>query len=201
MCEPCAVAVHAVRISKMRLGDTVAVLGAGPIGLLCMQVARAAGASRVFVSEPAPARAEAALRLGADAVINPTESDAIERIVELSDGLGPDVVFECAAAKSTLDDALHMVRRSGQVMLVAITWEPTELLPPDWMGREVGLQASWGNGGPEDWRIALDLIRTGKVTMDPLVSDASFVPLENIQGAFEALCKPSTQLQMVVKHR
>ena len=58
MCEPCAVAVHAVRISKMRLGDTVAVLGAGPIGLLCMQVARAAGASRVFVSEPAPARAK-----------------------------------------------------------------------------------------------------------------------------------------------
>ena len=153
----------------------------------------------MFVSEPAPARAEAARGLGANAVIDPTESDVIERIVELSDGLGPDVVFECAAAKSTLDDALQMVRRSGQVMLVAITWEPTELLPPDWMAREVGLQASFGTR-PEDWRIALDLIRTGKVTMDPLVSDASFLPLENIQGAFEALCQPSTQLQMVVKH-
>ena len=183
----------------MRLGDTVAVLGAGPIGLLCMQVARAAGASRVFVSEPAPARAEAARKLGANAVVDPTESDVIERIVELSDGLGPDVVLECAAAKSTLDDALQMVRSSGQVMLVAITWEPTGLLPPDWMAREVGLQASFGTR-PEDWRIALDLIRTGKVTMDPLVSDASFLPLENIQGAFEALCQPSTQLQMVVKH-
>ena len=199
MCEPCAVAVHAVRISKMRLGDTVAVLGAGPIGLLCVQVAKAAGASRVLVSEPAPARADAARSLGANAVVDPTESDVIERIVELSDGLGPDVVFECAAAKSTLDDALQMVRRNGQVMLVAITWEPTELLPPDWMAREVGLQASFGTR-PEDWRIALDLIRTGKVTMDPLVSDASFLPLENIQGAFEALCQPSTQLQMVVKH-
>jgi len=199
MCEPCAVAVHAVRISKMRLGDTVAVLGAGPIGLLCVQVAKAAGASRVLVSEPAPARADAARSLGANAVVDPTESDVIERIVELSDGLGPDVVFECAAAKSTLDDAFQMVRRNGQVMLVAITWEPTELLPPDWMAREVGLQASFGTR-PEDWRIALDLIRTGKVTMDPLVSDASFLPLENIQRAFEALCQPSTQLQMVVKH-
>ena len=174
-------------------------MGAGPIGLLCMQVARAAGASRVFVSEPAPARAEAAHRLGANAVVDPTESDVVERIVELSDGLGPDVVFECAAAKSTLDDALQMVRRSGQVMLVAITWEPTELLPPDWMAREVELQASFGTL-PEDWRIALDLIRNGKVTMDPLVSDASFLPLENIERAFEALCQPSTQLQMVVKH-
>ena len=67
------------------------------------------------------------------------------------------------------------------------------------MAREVGLQASFG-ARPEDWRIALDLIRTGKVAMDPLVSDASFLPLENIQEAFEALCQPSTQLQMVVKH-
>ena len=55
MCEPSAIAVHAVRLSQMRLGDSVVVLGAGPIGLLCMQVARAAGASKVIVSEPAPA--------------------------------------------------------------------------------------------------------------------------------------------------
>jgi (R,R)-butanediol dehydrogenase/meso-butanediol dehydrogenase/diacetyl reductase len=199
MCEPCSVTVHAVRLSKMRLGDTVTVLGAGPIGLLCMQVARAAGASRVLVSEPAPARAEAARRLGADAVVDPTEQDVIERMVELSDGLGPDLVFECAAARSTLDDALQMVRRNGQVMLVAITWEPTELLPPDWMAREVGVQASFGTR-PEDWRIALDLIRSGKVSMDPLVSDAGFLPLDDIQEAFEALRQPSTQLQMVVKH-
>ena len=200
MCEPCAVTVHAVRLSKMCLGDTVTVLGAGPIGLLCMQVARAAGAARVFVAEPAPARAEAARRLGADAVIDPTETDVIERMVELSDGLGPNIVFECAAAKSTLDDALQMVRRNGQVMLVAITWEPTELLPPDWMAREVGVQASFGSQ-PEDWRIALDLIRTGKVSMEPLIDDASLLPLDGIQAAFEALCQPSTQLQMVVKHR
>jgi len=199
MCEPCSVTVHAVRLSKMRLGDTVTVLGAGPIGLLCMQVARAAGASRVLVSEPAPARAEAARRLGADAVVDPTEQDVIERMVELSDGLGPDLVFECAAARSTLDDALQMVRRNGQVMLVAITWEPTELLPPDWIAREVGVQASFG-ARPEDWRIALDLIRSGKVSMDPLVSDAGFLPLDDIQEAFEALRQPSTQLQMVVKH-
>jgi len=66
--EPCSVAVHAVRRSAVRVGDTVAVIGAGPIGLLTMQVARAACAARVLVSEPAPARAEAARRLGAEAV-------------------------------------------------------------------------------------------------------------------------------------
>lgn len=199
MCEPCAVAVRAVRLSQMKLGDSVAVLGAGPIGLLTMQAARAAGASRVAVSEPAPARAEAARKLGADAVINPLEEDAEARVVELMDGVGPDVVFECAAAKGTLDQALNMVRRGGQVVLVAIIWERTPVLPPDWMAREVKLQTSFGTQ-PRDWRIALDLIRSGKVTMEPMTSEASYLPLEGIQDAFEALCNPSNQVQMVVRH-
>ena len=199
MCEPCAVAVRAARLSQLKLGDAVAVLGAGPIGLLCMQVARAAGASKVVVSEPAPARAEAARRLGADAVIDPTEGDAAERIVELTDGLGPDVVFECAASRSTLDQALDMARRGGQVMLVAIAWEPTAVLPANWIAREVSLQSSFG-ATPQDWRIALELIRAGTVSLEPLVSEASFLPLADIQDAFEALCEPSTQVQMVVRH-
>ena len=199
MCEPCAVAVHAVRLSQLKLGDSVAVLGAGPIGLLCAQVARAAGASKVIVSEPAPARAEAARKLGVDAVIDPTSEDVAARMVELTDGIGPDVVFECAAARGTLDDALDMVKRGGQVMLVAIAWEPTGVLPPNWMAREVSLQASFG-AQPEDWRIALELIRAGKVSMEPLVSEASFLPLDGIQEAFEALCNPSNQVQMVVRH-
>ncbi len=200
MCEPCAVAVRAVRLSQLKLGDSAVVLGAGPIGLLTMQVARAAGASRVIVSEPAPARADAARKLGADAVINPLEEDAESCVVELTDGVGPDVAFECAAAKGTLDQALNMVRRGGQVVLVAIVWERTPVLPPDWMAREVKLQTSFGTQ-PQDWRIALDLIRSGKVTMEPLVSEASYLPLDDIQGAFEALCNPSNQVQMVVRHR
>ena len=199
MCEPCAVTVHAVRISQLKLGDSVAVLGAGPIGLLCMQVARAAGASKVVVSEPVPARAEAARKLGADAVIDPTEQDATERIVELTDGLGPDVVFECAASRNTLDQALEVAKRGGQVVLVAIAWEPTAVLPPNWMAREVSLQTTFGTT-PNDWRIALELIRAGTVSMEPLVSEASFLPLSDIQDAFEALCEPSTQVQMVVQH-
>ena len=198
MCEPSAIAVHAVRLSQMRLGDSVVVLGAGPIGLLCMQVARAAGASKVIVSEPAPARAEAARRLGAHAVIDPIEEDAVERVVKLTDGRGPDVVFECAAAKGTLDQALNMVRRNGQVVLVAIVWEETGVQPPDWMGREVNLQTAFGSQ-PEDWRISLELMQSGQVTLEPLVSEASFLPLDEIQGAFEALCNPSNQVQMVVR--
>ena len=198
LCEPCAVAVHAVGVSDLKVGDSVAVLGAGPIGLLCLQVARAAGAGRVFVSEPAPARREAAASLGADAVVDPTREDVVDAMVSLTEGLGPDVVFECAAATSTLDEALSMARRSGEVVLVSLAWEPTQVLPVEWVGREVVLKSS-ASKRPEDWRMALELIRGRKVRMEPLLSEASFIPLEGIQEAFEALFQPSTQLQMVVR--
>ena len=198
LCEPCAVTVHAVRLSDLKLGDAVVVLGAGPIGLLCMQTARAAGATKVMVSEPAPARADAARRLGADVVLDPTHGNIEERVTELTGGVGPQVVFECAAAPPTLDQALNLVARGGQVVLVAIAWEPTPVLPPDWMAREVRLQASFGTL-PEDWKTSLELISAGKVDMAPLLSESNFLPLDDIQNAFEALVKPSTQLQMVVK--
>ena len=92
-----------------------------------------------------------------------------------------------------------MVRRNGQVVLVAIVWEETGVQPPDWMGREVNLQTAFGSQ-PEDWRISLELMQSGQVTLEPLVSEASFLPLDEIQGAFEALCNPSNQVQMVVRH-
>ncbi len=198
LCEPLAVAVHAVRISPLKLGDSVVVLGGGPIGLLTLQAARAAGARQVIISEPAPARAEAARSLNADAVINPLEEDVVERVVKMTDGQGADVVFECAAARDTLHQAFDMVRRGGHVTLVAVPWEPVSFLPVDWMAREVQFSTSFGSR-PPDWRISLDLIATGKVTMDPLVSEAGFLPLDSIQQAFEELVKPSTQVQMVVR--
>jgi len=198
LCEPCAVAVHAVKLSNLKLGDSVAVLGAGPIGLFCLQVAKASGASAVFVSEPTLARREAALQLGADAVIDPTSEDVVSRIVSLTGGVGPSVVFECAAAGTTLDQALNLVSRSGQVVLVAIAWEPTSVLPADWIAREVKLQTSFGSR-PEDWQDSLELIRSGRVRMEPLLSETGFIPLEGIQQAFEGLIKPTTQLQVVVK--
>ena len=198
LCEPCAVAVHVVRQSRLSLGDSVAILGAGPIGLFCCQVARAAGARKVIVAEPAAVRAAAAMTLGADHVIDPEHDDVVAKAVELTDGVGPDVVFDCAGARSTLDQALTMVRRNGQVMLVSVVWEETPLVPADWMAREVSMQTSFGQT-PEDWTMALDLLQSGRVTVGPMLSEEQIIPLDQIQHAFETLIKPTTQLQMVIK--
>ena len=195
--EPCSVAVHAVRRSAVRLGDTVAVLGAGPIGMLVVQAARAAGAARVLVSEPAPARAEAAKQLGAAEVINPMEEDVVEWLVELTGGLGPNVVFDCAGFNDTLNQAFDATRRDGQVVLVAVPWEPLPIEPVDWMAREIDFRVSFGSQ-PEDWRIALELLASGRISVDELMSEASFIDLEDIQETFEGLMKPSSQLQVVI---
>ena len=196
--EPGGVAVRAVRKSEMRLGDYVAVLGAGPIGMLTIQAARAAGASGVLVSEPAAARQVAAAKLGADVVVDPTKEDPVASAEAFTGGRGTDVVFDCAGVGSTLDQAFNMVRQFGQVMLVAVPWEPLPVLPVDWMSREVRLQTTFG-ARPEDYRISLDLIRQGKISIERMVSEAEVIALEEIQGAFEELIKPSSQLQMVVK--
>ena len=197
LCEPLAVAVHAVRRSALKLGDSVAVLGGGPIGLFTAQAARAAGASKVILSEPAPARAKAAQELGVDAVVDPRSNDAVEQVLAHTGGTGPDVVFDCAGAPPTLDQAMNMVRREGQVMLVALAWEPTPMLPVDWIAREVSLATTFSSAS-EDWLIAFDLLASGRVRTGPMLSESSFIPLDDIQQAFDDLMHPSTQLQMIV---
>ena len=119
-------------------------------------------------------------------------------MVQLTGGLGPDVIFDCAGIGTTLDQAMNTVKRGGQVVLVAVPWEPMPLMPVDWMTREVSFQSSWGSL-PQDWQVAVQLFENSKVSVEPLISDESFVPLEDIQQTFEALIKPSTQLQMIVR--
>ena len=92
---------------------------------------------------------------------------------------------------------MNMVRREGQVMLVALAWEPTPMLPVDWIAREISLATTFSSSS-EDWIIAFDLLGSGKVRTGPMLSESSFVPLDDIQQAFDDLMQPSTQLQMIV---
>ncbi len=198
LAEPLTTALDAVRPAGIRLGDSVGILGAGPIGLLCMQAARLAGATTVIVSEPAPARARAATALGADAVIDPTSADAEAEMVALTDGLGPDVVFECAGARDTLNQALCTVRRGGRVALVALSWEPNEVLPVDWISRDIQLVTSLQHH-PRHWRIALDLLARGLVRTEPMLTGESVIALDDIQSAFVGLQSPTDEIKLLVR--
>jgi len=124
--EPLAVAVHAVRVSRLRIGDTTAVLGAGPVGILTAQVARFAGAARVFVSEVSPRRLEIARGLGFD-VIDARSESITDAVSAATAGVGVPVAFETAGVQATIAAAATCARAGGQVLQVGMPKTPPTL--------------------------------------------------------------------------
>lgn len=119
LAEPSAVALHAVRRSRLQLGETTAILGVGAVGLLAMQAAKAIG-GKVFAVDKRQMSLDLAKTLGADAVINSDETDAGQALRDLTGGVGPDVVIDAAGGKETPELAIKWARRGGRVVLVAI---------------------------------------------------------------------------------
>ena len=192
--EPLTVVVHAVRLSKIRLGDSAVVLGAGPIGLFALQCAGLAGALKVYVSEINPVRRKVATELGAHQTFDPSAVDLVQEIVKLTE-IGADVAFECAGAKPTLQQALELVKMSGRVMVISLCWEQADCVPVEWVGREVEMKACYSHLN-SDWAISLSLIKDKKIKTTPMVS--KIVNLEDIQEAFQELLKPQSDLLQVV---
>ena len=192
--EPLTVALHAVRLSKIRLGDNVLVVGAGPIGLLTQQCASLSGALKIYASEINAARRTMASRLGADAVFDPAGINLVEEVVQRT-GIGVDLAFECAGAHLTLQHALEAVRVSGRVIIISLAWEPVHCLPVDWVGREIEMKTSYGML-PHEWPIAMCLLESRKIQVKPMISNV--IPLKDIQEAFQELLKPDTTWVQVV---
>ncbi|MDH5781357.1 MAG: 2,3-butanediol dehydrogenase [Dehalococcoidia bacterium] len=123
--EPLAVALHAVRQGNVRPGDTVAIVGSGTIGLCVLLAARAAGASEVYVVDKIKRRGEIALAMGATAFINPNDGDPVKLIVNLTDGLGVDVSFECVGHPDTPQLSVDLARRGGTTVIVGVFDKPS----------------------------------------------------------------------------
>jgi len=120
MLEPLGVAVYAADLGELKAGQTVAVLGAGAIGLLVLQAVRAAGIERVIVSEPVKARRQVALRLGATEAIDPRFEDLEATVARLTGGDGCDVVFECAGEDDAVRQSCKIASVMGRVVVVGI---------------------------------------------------------------------------------
>jgi L-iditol 2-dehydrogenase len=117
--EPLGVAIHAVDLAKVKVGHSLAILGAGPIGLLILQVARLAGADPIFVTDKFPWRLKLAQRWGAQPI--PCDrDDPLARIAKETHGRGVDIAMEAAWADHSVDQAAEMVRLGGRLVLVGI---------------------------------------------------------------------------------
>jgi L-iditol 2-dehydrogenase len=181
--EPLACCVHALELTRVEPGELAIISGPGAIGLLTLQVVKAAGA-RVMVlgTDADSARLSVAAQLGADFLVNVQQQDPAELVRDLSDGLGADVVFECAGAGASARTCLSLVRRRGRYAQVGLFGRPV-----DWDLEQVcykELQVSGSNATvPSAWRKALALLAAGQVQMAPIIS--TVLPVGEWRQAFD----------------
>lgn len=166
--EPLSTPVHAVRLAGDLAGRAVAVLGAGPIGLLVLAVVRAHGARRVVVTDVLAAKRERALALGADDVVDAAAPDAADQ-VRAALGESADVVFDCVAVQATLGQAVALAGKGGTVVVVGVPAAEVTVPLPLVQDQQIRIQGS-ATYLAEDFREAIALLRGGAVRAGDLVT-------------------------------
>jgi threonine dehydrogenase-like Zn-dependent dehydrogenase len=193
--EPLAVAVHNATRAGLKVGNKAAILGAGPIGLLLLQVARAMGASTLFITDTVDYRLNLAKKLGADYTVNAVKEDPVQKIKSLTDGLGVDVCFETVGLERTFDQALKVLKKGGMARIVGtygkpnITFDVMQLI-----GGELRVSGTFGYCW--DYPIAIDLAGRGCVNLKALISH--IMPLDKVKEAFEMVSKKEANAVKVV---
>jgi (R,R)-butanediol dehydrogenase/meso-butanediol dehydrogenase/diacetyl reductase len=185
--EPLAVAAHACRRVRLAAGERVAVIGAGPIGLLVLQVARARGAAWVAVVEPRQDRRALARSLGADAVLDPGAGDPASAIAGLTDGARADVTFECVGSVAAFTAAFRAAGKGGRVALVGLVPETVPANALLIVAHEKEIIGS--SAYVDEFTDAIEMLARGQVRVDSLVT--ARVPLERgLADGIEALLRP-----------
>lgn len=184
LAEPVACIVRAVKKSRLRLGESVLILGAGPIGNLHLQLARQVGAAPVIVSEPDPARADWARRSGADVVLGAAD-DLRARVLQATDGRGADLVIESVGLPALYEQAMDLVRPGGRVLAFGLAEQGAHARyqPFNVVLKELALQGSVAGMG-EDMHEAMRLIAHGRLQLRDFVE--TVFPLARIAQAMDA---------------
>ncbi|MGH3171988.1 MAG: zinc-dependent alcohol dehydrogenase [Trebonia sp.] len=191
MLEPLGVALWALDLGHVPFGGSVAVVGCGPIGLLLIQLLRAAGVRHVLAVEPLAHRREAAAKWGADEVVDPLAPTSPNTDIS---GYGADVAFELAGNDDAVRLAFEAVRPGGRVVLGGIPDSDTTTFRAS-LARRKGLTIAMVRRMNEVYPRAIDLAARGVVSLDPLVS--SKAPLAGAPGAF-ASAQRRTGLKVII---
>lgn len=192
--EPAAVAVYAVLQSGLRMGQSVLVSGAGPIGLLCVQAAIAAGAAQVIVTDISEKRLQKALEIGATMIIDASEKD-IPAQVRARTGLGVDIFLDAAGVQASFTNGITCLRNGGTAVLVALFGKPVEHNAYDQVVREITVKGiiAYRNIFPQvialidSGRMPVEKLITSKITLDEIVSKG-----------FEALVSNPSEVKILI---
>ncbi len=194
MLEAVSVALHAVHVTGDLKGQTALVIGAGMIGLLTMQAARAAGAARVMIADIDATRLNLARSLGNDGVFNLSGAELTQEILRQTDGVGADVVLEAVGRNETIATAIDSVRKGGTVTLIGNITPKVDLPLQKVVSRQIRLQGSAASAG--EYPEAIDLVASGKIKVKPLIT--AVAPLEDGPEWFKRLYAHEPNLMKIV---
>jgi (R,R)-butanediol dehydrogenase / meso-butanediol dehydrogenase / diacetyl reductase len=187
--EPAAVALYGVERSRMRAGDRVLVMGAGPIGALAALAASAVGAGEIFIAEPNPRRAEFAARLDIGEVLTAVGDELIGEIQDRTGGAGVDVAIECAGKEAALNAAADAVRPQGTVVQTGLHTRPASTFPERWSAKDITIEGTWCYS-VNDWPRVIRLIARSRYPVERIVT--ARLPLDEVVvRGFDRLIDPS----------
>lgn len=194
MTEPLGVAAHAISLAPPLLGEDVAVVGTGLIGLLTLKLLRPVTSGLIIALETDASRREKALTCGADHAFDPRDPELLKRIAELTDSAMLDKVYEAVGATEPINTALDLVKKGGTVVLVGNVSPKVELPLQKIVTRQIRLQGSCAISG--EYPAVIKLMASGKIVVDDLISTTA--PLHEGQIWFDKLYNREDNLLKVV---
>ena len=189
MCEPAAVALHAVGKASLHVGDTVVIYGAGTIGLIAAMWCEINGAGRVILADIDGKKLEFAAKLGFSDTFNSIEEDIPKRVNELTGNRGADACIDCAGVASAVEGCLNAVKNGGRVVAMGNPAGDMLLHQKDYwqiLRKELTLAGTWNssyNAAKNDWRNVVQAIAGHKLSLKPLITHR--FGLEQAKEAFD----------------
>jgi L-iditol 2-dehydrogenase len=194
MLEATSVALHAVRVSQARGRETALVIGAGMIGLLTLQAARAVGCARVMIADIDASRLELARNIGAGEILDCSGAELVAKVLEATEGRGVDLAYEAVGRNETVNAAIDCARKGGTVTLIGNIQPEVSLPLQKVVTRQLRLQGSCASAG--EYPQAMELIASGKIKVAPLIT--SIAPLEEGPSWFARLHAREPNLMKVI---
>ena len=194
MLEAVSVAMHGVKVSPVAGGETALVIGAGMIGLLTLQAAKAAGCARVFISDVDESRLNLARQIGADEALHCSGAELLAEIKRLTNGRGVDLALEAVGLNQTVASAIDCARKGGTVTLIGNVSPEVTLPLQKVVVKQLKLQGSCASSG--EYPEAIELIAAGKIKVKPLIT--AVASLEEGPRWFDRLHSREPNLMKVV---
>ena len=193
--EPLAVGVHAVAKSRVASGESAIVLGLGPVGLACIAELKMRGIGPVIAADYSPKRRALAELLGADVVVDPNETSAIEAWRKV-DGIRQLVIFEAVGVPGMINEAMRIAPRNTRIVIVGACMQQDHFYPMLGIGREPSLQFVLAYE-PAEFNYALMAIADGRVDLAPWITGR--VGIDDVPQAFTDLGNPEAHAKILVK--